>query len=122
MIECGVAVPVACLPTLRCMFRGLPPESLVNSIRSKISLASSRYLQRKEQRGSYDQRSKSGSFELGSGLPFANKTGFMGTGSRDEETVIVNVQGDVEHGQHVGRASLSEIQVDRRITQIVERV
>lgn len=122
MIETGVAIPVACLPTLRSMFRGLSPESLINSIRSKISLASLRSSQRKEPRCSYDQKSKSGSFELGPGLPFANKIGFMGLRSRDAEDVVTHVQGDVEHGQHVGRDSLSEIKVDRRITQSVKRV
>ena len=104
------------------MFHGRSPESLINSIRSKISLGSLRSSRRKESRSSYEQKSKSGSFELEPGLPFANKTGFVGPGSRNEETVVTHVQGDVEHGQYVGRNSLSEILVDSKITQSVERV
>ena len=122
MIETGVAVPVACLPTLCSMFRGFSPESVINSLRSRISIASLSSLQIKESRGSYEQKSKSGSFELGPRLPLANKTGFVGPGNRDGDVVVTHVQGDVEHGHHVGRVPMSEIQVDRRITQSVEQV
>ena len=40
MIEIGAAVIAACLPTLRPRFQGLAPESIINSLRSAISLRS----------------------------------------------------------------------------------
>ncbi|KAI4111250.1 MAG: hypothetical protein LQ339_000711 [Xanthoria mediterranea] len=42
MIEIGVAVIAACLPTLRPLFQGFSPESIINSLRSAISLRSLR--------------------------------------------------------------------------------
>ena len=42
MIQMGVAVTVACLPTLRPLFHGFSPEAIVHSTRSKMSLASLR--------------------------------------------------------------------------------
>ena len=77
LIETGVAVPVACLPTLRPMFHGLSPESVIHSIRSMISLPSIHSDQRKKHQGSYDLKSKTGSFELGSEAHGGHKTGFV---------------------------------------------
>jgi hypothetical protein len=42
MVEVGVGLLAACLPTLRFLFRGMSPESVVNSIRSVFSLQSLR--------------------------------------------------------------------------------
>ena len=39
-VEAGAAVIAACLPTLRPLFQGKSPESLMGSIRSKLSLKS----------------------------------------------------------------------------------
>ena len=39
-VEAGVAVIAACLPTLRPLFRGKSLETLINSFRSMLSLAS----------------------------------------------------------------------------------
>ncbi len=38
MMQMGIAVTVACLPTLRPLFHGFSPESIIHSIRSRISL------------------------------------------------------------------------------------
>ena len=73
LIETGVAIPVACLPTLRPMFQGLSPESVLNSIRSMISLSSKHSQQDRETRSSYDFRSQSGSFEMQSRSAFRHK-------------------------------------------------
>lgn len=92
LIETGVAVPVACLPTLRPLFHGLSPESVINSIRSMISLPSIHSQQKKEPRGSYDLKSKTGSFEMASEVPFRHKTGFAEPHrSRDEDPISTNV-------------------------------
>ncbi|KAL8704394.1 MAG: hypothetical protein Q9225_008089 [Loekoesia sp. 1 TL-2023] len=40
MLEIGVAIIASCLPTLRPLFQGWSPESIIASIRSKISLPS----------------------------------------------------------------------------------
>lgn len=42
MIEMGVALVTACLPTLRPLLHGLSPESMIQSIRSNLSLSSLR--------------------------------------------------------------------------------
>ena len=77
LVETGVAVPVACLPTLRPMFHGLSPESVVNSIRSIISHSSINSDRKRKSRGTYDLKSKTGSFEMRSEGPASHKTGFV---------------------------------------------
>lgn len=42
MIEMGVALVTACLPTLRPLLHGLSPKSVIQSIRSNLSLSSLR--------------------------------------------------------------------------------
>lgn len=42
MIQMGVALVAACLPTLRPLFHGLSPESVIQSVRSNLSLSSLR--------------------------------------------------------------------------------
>ena len=42
MIQMGVALVTACLPTLRPLFDGVSPESIIQSIRSNLSLSSLR--------------------------------------------------------------------------------
>ena len=76
LIESGVAVPVACLPTLRPIFDGLSPESVLSSIRSMISLSSINSQRRNKPRGSYDLKSRTGSFEMAPEVPLKHNTGF----------------------------------------------
>ena len=40
MLEAGLALIACCLPTLRFLFKGLSPESVIRSVRSIISLHS----------------------------------------------------------------------------------
>ena len=40
MVQAGVALIVACLPTLRPIFHGVSPETFIRSVRSKFSLES----------------------------------------------------------------------------------
>ena len=92
LIETGVAVPVACLPTLRPVFHGLSPESVINSIRSMISLSSIHSDQKKKPRGSYDLKSKTGSFEMAPEVPFRHVTGFSEPhGSQNEDSIATQV-------------------------------
>ena len=42
MVQMGVALIAACLPTLRPLFDGVSPESVIQSIRSNLSLSSLR--------------------------------------------------------------------------------
>ena len=122
IIETGIAVPVACLPTLRPLFHDRSLKSLFNWIRSKISLTSIRSFLIQRTRYSHRRKSESSSFELEPRRPFANNTDFVGPESKDEETVVTHVPTDVKYEQYVGRNSLSEIQVERKITQSVEHV
>ena len=39
-VEASLGLIAACLPTIRCLFKGLSPESIVNTIRSVFSLKS----------------------------------------------------------------------------------
>lgn len=92
LIETGVAVPVACLPTLRPLFHGLSPESVMNSIRSVISLSSLHSSQKNKPPGSYDLKSRTGSFEMAPEIPFRDKTGFAEShGSQDEDMIAPRV-------------------------------
>ena len=92
LIETGVAIPVACLPTLRPLFHGLSPESVINSIRSMISLSSVHSDSKKKPRGSYDLKSKTGSFEMAPEAPFPHKTGFAEPqGKREEDSLATQV-------------------------------
>ena len=60
-VEVGVAVIAACLPTLRPLFHGNSPETLMGSIRSMLSLSSSGRAQRiSERRGSDSEALASG--------------------------------------------------------------
>ena len=88
LVETGVAVPVACLPTLRPMFHGLSPESVIDSIRSIISHSSINSDKKKKSQGPYDLKSKTGSFEMRSGAPGSHKTGFVEPhGSQDRDVI-----------------------------------
>ena len=92
LIEIGVAVPVACLPTLRPIFLGLSPESVINSIRSMISLTSTHSDQKRKHQGPYDLKSKTGSFEMNSDAPGRHKTGFVEPhGCQDENPIATQV-------------------------------
>ena len=91
LVETGVAVPVACLPTLRPMFHGLSPESVVNSIRSIISHSSINSDQRKKSRGPYDLKSKTGSFEMRPEGPGSHKTGFVEPHRSQDSDIIATL-------------------------------
>jgi len=92
LLEIGIAVPVACLPTLRPMFHGFSPESVINSIRSMISLSSLDSQHKKKPQGSYDLKNRTGSFEMASEVPFRHETGFAKPpGSQGEDSIISNV-------------------------------
>ena len=92
LIAIGVAIPVACLPTLRPLFHGLSPESVLNSIRSMVSLSSINSKQKDQSRGQYDHTRKGGSFELASEAPFRHQTGFTEPdGSLDKDSIASQV-------------------------------
>ena len=92
LLEIGVAVPVACLPTLRPLFRGFSLESVISSLRSMISLSSVHSQQRKKPQGSYDLKSRTGSFEMASEIPFRHQTGFAKPhGSQGEDSISSHV-------------------------------
>ena len=60
MVEAGVAVIAACLPTVRPLFLGKSPESLIGSIRSMLSLNSIGRSHDRERRGSDSEALASG--------------------------------------------------------------
>ena len=77
LIEMGIAIPVACLPTLRPMFHGLSRESIISSIRDMISLSAMFSDKKKIHQGSYDLKSKTGNFEMRSEAPGSHKIGLV---------------------------------------------
>lgn len=110
MIQMGVALVAACLPTLRPLFHGLSPESVIQSVRSNLSLSS--------------LRSKASFHQIKSNFPRTSKeatqkTAFRNEGPRntfDFETQITGSNGP-SHDQH----ALHEIKVQNDFTQSVER-
>lgn len=74
------------------MFHGLSPESVINSIRSMISLSSVHSDQKKKSGGSYERKSKTGSFEMASEIPFRHETGFAEPhGSQNDDPIATQV-------------------------------
>ena len=73
------------------MFHGLSPESVINSVRSMISLTSIYSNQsKKKPRSLYDLKSETGSFEMEGEEPFRHRIGFPdveGSRSRDEDKI-----------------------------------
>ena len=86
LVEMGVAVPVACLPTLRPLLHRQSRKNVIGSIRSVMSPSYMFSDKRKKHQDLYELRSRTGDFEIRSGAPGTDETGFVELhGSQDED-------------------------------------
>lgn len=104
-VEACVAVIAACLPTLRPLFAGKSPESLIGSIRSIFSLNtvnnSSSAAGRSNQEGYVEQSEEDGIHLQTIGWPNFSSVGIEITGSNSENFNVdedhITVKNDVEY-------------------------
>lgn len=122
MIQMGMAVTVACLPTLGPLFRGVSLEGIIRSIRSTISLHS---LRSRGSNGSYKGNNngpKTSSSE--SVAAIAGAAIYMGqsNGQRaadpDVQTIIM---GDLGNNRNDSEAPSTGILVNNKINHSVEQ-
>lgn len=108
MVQMGVALVAACLPTLRPLFHGVSPESVIQSIRSNLSLSSLRSKASFHYIKSNSSRTSNGPV----GKAFPNEV------SKQLETHITGSKG-LSHD--LDQHALHEIKVQNDFTQSVER-
>lgn len=114
----GVAVIVACLPPLRPLLHGVSFESVIRSLRSKVSLHSLRNRNSREGK-------KAGSLSNASVVAFAGLAssaghdGRNGNGDADVQTYIMS---DMKHGQATPENTSGGIQINEQIRHSVQVV
>lgn len=86
MLESALAIISACLPTLRPAFHGWSPESMVQSVRSKMSLQSLRSDSKETQDVKQSSDKRYPSFSESSGSPFRSDI----TASAHKTTISTN--------------------------------
>lgn len=119
MIQMGVAVIVACLPTLRPLFHGLSVESVVRSIRSAVSLHSMR------SKGSQEGNHKAGSISSKSVAAFADPAPIAGHGRGDrngDTNVQTYIMSNFDHRQATSEEEPGGIRANEQIGHSVEIV
>ena len=114
MVELGVGMIAICLPTLRPLFHGWSPESIISSIRSALSLRSLHSGGSRARRSA--GRSAKDEQQLGSessivGIRMENIT----SGKDSTEGIVTRAYGGEEGGSHTERHGDSDIRVDREI-------
>lgn len=108
MVQMGVALVAACLPTLRPLFDGFSPESVIHSIRSNLSLSSLRSKASFHYIKSNSSQTSNGPV----GKTFPNEVG------KQVETHIAGSKGP---SHDLDQHELHEIKVQNDFTQSVER-
>ena len=119
MIQMGVAVVVASLPTLRPLFHGVSVESVVRSIRSAVSLHSVR------SKDSLEGNHKAGSLSSESVAAFADSAPVAGHRIRDrnEDTnVQTYVMSNFDHKRATSAEEPDGIRANEQIGHSVEIV
>lgn len=114
MIELGVGMIAICLPTLRPLFRGWSPESIIRSIRSALSLRSL------HSGGSGPRKSAGRSAK--DGQQIGSESSIIGirmetttSGKDSTEGTVTRACGGEEGRIHTERHGDSDIRVDREI-------
>lgn len=127
LVEASLAVVSACLPTIRPLFQGFSPESVIRSIRSRISLQSMGSKNSKGSKGSRrgtnikpteDQKSTS------SQVGFAGNKDTFHEGSPYDGDYMGHVQTEVEGTEmgHLPKAHIDGVPDDRiRVLKTVEQ-
>ena len=114
MVELGVGIIAICLPTLRPLFRGWSPESILRSIRSALSLRSL------NSGGSSARRSPGRSAKEAQQL--GSESSIVGFhmeattyGKGNTEGVVTRAYGGRDGKGHTERHGDSDIRVDREV-------
>ena len=114
MVELGVGIIAICLPTLRPLFRGWSPESILRSIRSALSLRSL------NSGGSGARRSPGRSAK--EAQPLGSDSSIVGIHMEattydkgSTEGVVTRAYGGEEARGHTERHGGSDIRVDREV-------
>ena len=117
MVELGVGIIAICLPTLRPLFRGFSPESILRSIRSALSLRS---LHSSGSGGDGARRSPGRSAK--EAQPLGSDSSIVGihmeATTYDKavtEGVVTRAYGGEEGGGHTEMQGGSDIRVDREV-------
>lgn len=114
MIELGVGMIAICLPTLRPLFRGWSPESIIRSIRSALSLRSfhsSGGSARRSTGHSAKEAQQSGSKSSIVGINMRK----LGNSNASTECIITRAHGGEEGRSRTGSHGDGDIRVDREV-------
>lgn len=103
MVQMGVALVAACLPTLRHLFHGVSPESVIQSIRSNFSLSSLRSKARFYHIKSYSPRASND--DARGNIAFPNE------GRRNDKQLEAHITGSTEPNHDLDQHALHEIKV-----------
>lgn len=114
MLEMGVAMVAVCLPTLRALFQGWSPESIIRTFRSALSLGSSASKER-SYRSSSNKRHKRGESEAS--LADVEAWGVLGDEGRHQAYAMGQVH--AQKGEQA-RVPVGSITVDKNLTQTVD--
>lgn len=112
MIQMGIALIAICLPTLRPLFQGVSPESVIQSIRSNFSLSS--------------LRSKASFHHIKTNSPRASDDNTLRKGSgyeghRNDNQLETYITGSRGQSHNPDQLALHEIKVQNDIIHSVER-
>ena len=117
MLEMGVGIVAICLPTLRPLFMGWSPETLMRSVRSVLSLRSmgsskrSRYSENESKK--FRERGESQTSLAGDALPtYAGQLG-------DHQVYALGPMAPLEEPENVQRGA---VMVNKELTQTVNIV
>jgi hypothetical protein len=86
MIEVGLGLFAACLPTIRFLFKGFSPDSVANSVRSAFSLSS----MRSNRSRIYDEPNTTQGGEISSTASNVNIVGSRGKGEASFEAYAMD--------------------------------
>lgn len=114
MVELGVGMIAICLPTLRPLFRGWSPESIIRSIRSALSLRSL-YSGGSGTKKSAGRSAKDGQQTGSESSIIGIRMGTNTSGKDSTEGTITRAYGGEEGRSHTERHGDSDIRVDREI-------
>ncbi|KAL9073756.1 MAG: hypothetical protein Q9161_002794 [Pseudevernia consocians] len=117
MVEMGVALVAACLPTLRPLFHDVSVESVIHSVRSKLSLSSLRSTSKSSlTQGDTARRSND------STRAFASKDVVTNALPEDDEYLETHIMADVGSERSENQLNAHKISIRNDLTQAFERV
>jgi hypothetical protein len=121
MVEMGVALVVACLPTLRPLFHGFSAESVVRSARSKLSLQSLRSKpSATDDKG--DDKGDDARRSYDSHAAFKPKSDFIHGVPESDEYLETHIMADLETNASHNQLTADRINIRNDLTQSARRV